>query len=64
MLKYIFCCRNATIALKKLLDCGCETVIITLGVEGAVYSSKKDDEPIHVLCDQVKAIDTTVCYYV
>ncbi|CAB3244333.1 unnamed protein product [Arctia plantaginis] len=50
---------NAVYALKKLLETGCETVIITLGPEGAVYLSKQDQQPIHVLCDEVVAVDTT-----
>lgn len=47
-------------ALKKLLETGCETVIITLGSEGAVYSSKHDQQAVHVLCEAVVPVDTTV----
>ncbi|XP_075976558.1 ribokinase-like isoform X2 [Anticarsia gemmatalis] len=50
---------NAVDALKKLLDAGCETVIITLGSKGAVYMSKHDQQPIHVLCEEVVPVDTT-----
>ncbi|XP_059062712.1 ribokinase-like [Achroia grisella] len=50
---------NATIALMKLLETGCEIVIITLGEKGAVYSSKHEPTPIHVLCNPVTPIDTT-----
>lgn len=45
-----------------MLATGCETVIITLGPQGAVYLSKNDDQPIHVLCESVAAVDTTVSY--
>ncbi|CAH0625413.1 unnamed protein product [Chrysodeixis includens] len=51
--------KNAVDALCKLLRYGCDTVIITLGPEGAVYLSKHTNEPIHVLCDQVTPVDTT-----
>lgn len=50
---------NAETALRKMLSTGCETVIITLGSQGAVYLSKNDDQPIHVLCESVAAVDTT-----
>ncbi|XP_026730356.1 ribokinase-like [Trichoplusia ni] len=51
--------KNAVTTLKKLLDFGCETVIITLGSEGAVYLSKNSQQPVHVLCEQVVPVDTT-----
>ncbi|XP_030023563.2 ribokinase [Manduca sexta] len=50
---------NAAIALKKLVDIGCESVVITLGQQGAVYLSKRDQQPIHVPCKNVKPVDTT-----
>ncbi|XP_013191574.1 ribokinase [Amyelois transitella] len=50
---------NAADALKKLLDKGCEIVIITMGDKGAVYSSKKDPNPVHVFCEPVIPVDTT-----
>ncbi|KAM3962060.1 ribokinase [Aphomia sociella] len=50
---------NAPVALKKLIETGCETAIITLGENGAVYSSKQEPKPIHVLCDPVTPVDTT-----
>ncbi|KAJ0176154.1 hypothetical protein K1T71_008328 [Dendrolimus kikuchii] len=50
---------NAAIALKKLLDTGCETVIITLGANGAVYATKNNLQCIHVLCENVLPVDTT-----
>lgn len=49
--------------MKKLLDFGCETVIITLGSEGAVYLSKNSQQPVHVLCEQVVPVDTTVIFF-
>ncbi|XP_026752535.1 ribokinase-like isoform X2 [Galleria mellonella] len=50
---------NAVTALEKLLETGCDTVIITLGEKGAVYSSKHEPTPLHVLCDPVTPVDTT-----
>ncbi|XP_053608608.1 ribokinase isoform X2 [Plodia interpunctella] len=50
---------NAALALKKLLGKGCDTVIITLGEKGAVYASKGDPNPVHVMCESVTPIDTT-----
>lgn len=52
--------RDAATALKKLLETGCESVIITLGPKGAVYMSKQDQQAVHVLCDHVTPVDTTV----
>ncbi|XP_035437340.2 ribokinase isoform X1 [Spodoptera frugiperda] len=51
--------KNAVAILKQLLDTGCESVIITLGPEGAVYMSRIDQQPIHVFSERVNAIDTT-----
>ncbi|KAH9642191.1 hypothetical protein HF086_005521 [Spodoptera exigua] len=51
--------KNAVPILKQLLETGCESVIITLGPEGAVYISKIDQQPVHVFCERVNAIDTT-----
>lgn len=51
--------KNAVAILKQLLETGCESVIITLGPEGAVYISKIDQQPVHVFCERVNAIDTT-----
>ncbi|XP_041981336.1 ribokinase [Aricia agestis] len=50
---------NAKVALQKLLQSGCETVIITLGHQGAVYGSKHNAEYYHVFCEKVTAVDTT-----
>lgn len=51
---------NVKEALKKILEFGCDTVIITMGEKGAVYSTKKYSDCVHVLCDKVKPKDTTV----
>ncbi|XP_026330769.1 ribokinase-like isoform X2 [Hyposmocoma kahamanoa] len=50
---------NAAHALLRLLDTGCETVVITLGEKGAVYATKYDRKGIHVLTRSVKPVDTT-----
>lgn len=52
--------RNSVLALNKLLDTGCETVIITLGEKGAVYAKQHDRKGIHVLTENVNPVDTTV----
>ncbi|XP_048507800.1 bifunctional ribokinase/ribose-5-phosphate isomerase A-like [Athalia rosae] len=46
-------------AVNELLSRGCNAVILTLGAHGAVYASKENKNIIHVLAEQVKAIDTT-----
>lgn len=56
--------RNIVKALEVLLATGCETVIITLGENGAAYISKKEKDPIHVICDSVTPVDTTVTLYI
>lgn len=50
---------NVKEALKKILEFGCDTVIITMGEKGAVYSSKSYSDCVHVFCDKVKPKDTT-----
>ncbi|KAJ2951815.1 hypothetical protein O0L34_g13978 [Tuta absoluta] len=50
---------NAADAISKLLSFGCESVIITLGENGAVYASKQNEQPIHVISEKVSAVDTT-----
>ncbi|XP_063385166.1 ribokinase-like [Cydia fagiglandana] len=50
---------NTKQVLAKLLNSGCETVVITLGEKGAVYATKADPQPIHVFCRSVKPVDTT-----
>lgn len=49
---------TAAEALKKLLNTGCETVIVTLGELGAVYGSK-GEPTTYVICDTVVSVDTT-----
>ena len=48
-------------AIVKLLDKGCNTVIITLGEQGAVYASQEDRTVKKVCTIRVQAVDTTVC---
>ncbi|XP_014369869.2 ribokinase [Papilio machaon] len=50
---------NGSFALKKILESGCEKVIITLGDKGAIYSTKYDSKCIHVCCEKVVPVDTT-----
>lgn len=47
--------KAATVLLKK----GCNTVIITLGSNGAMYMSQKDQLLVHVPCPIVKCVDTS-----
>lgn len=46
--------------MNKLLDLGCNTVIITLGKQGAIYASQKDRTVKKVLTATVQPMDTTV----
>lgn len=48
-------------AIVKLLDKGCNTVIITLGEQGAVYASREDRTIKKVGTSHVQPVDTTVC---
>jgi ribokinase len=51
---------NVKEAIEKLLQKGCNTVVVTLGAQGAVFASKNDPRPVHVKAPKVlKAIDTT-----
>ncbi|XP_008551445.1 ribokinase isoform X1 [Microplitis demolitor] len=50
---------NAQEALNKLFKLGCNTVIITLGAEGAVFASRDEPEMTHVPVEKVKPVDTT-----
>ncbi|PBC29603.1 ribokinase [Apis cerana] len=45
--------------MNKLLDLGCNTVIITLGKQGAIYASQKDRTVKKVLTATVQPMDTT-----
>lgn len=53
---------DAGVAISKLQQQGCRTVIITLGEKGAVFASQDDPAPVHVLCNHIKPLDTTVCF--
>lgn len=53
---------NAQEALNKLFKLGCNTVIITLGAEGAVFASRDEPEMTHVPVEKVKPVDTTVSF--
>nr|CAD7452469.1 unnamed protein product [Timema tahoe] len=46
-------------AVVKLLDMGCNKVILTLGHQGAVFATQEDRTPIHVYSPKMKAVDTT-----
>ncbi|XP_058790010.1 ribokinase-like [Phymastichus coffea] len=50
---------NAQLAVDKFFILGCNTVIITLGSQGAVYASKSNKNIIHIPSEPVKAVDTT-----
>lgn len=52
--------KNAEEAAKKLFSMGCNSVIITLGENGAVYGEKKNSKFVHVPAMKVNAVDTTV----
>lgn len=44
----------------KLLDKGCNAIIVTLGPLGAVYASKTNRNVIRIPTDEVQPVDTTV----
>ncbi|XP_046619210.1 ribokinase-like [Neodiprion virginianus] len=50
---------EAQTAVNELLSRGCNTVILTLGVLGAVFASQSNRNIVHVPTEQVKAVDTT-----
>lgn len=53
--------REAKRAISNFLCLGCNTVIITLGREGAIFASLSDPKPIHVRAPRVEEVlDTTV----
>lgn len=54
--------KNTQQALDKFFQLGCNTVIITLGAEGAVFASRENPKMIHVPVEKVKPVDTTVSY--
>ncbi|XP_018322190.1 ribokinase-like [Agrilus planipennis] len=47
------------LAVYKLLEKGCNIVIITLGVDGAIYASRNVPTPVHVMCPEVECVDST-----
>jgi len=47
-------------ALKALLNKGCNTVILTLGENGALIGNKDSQKITHVPAPKVKPVDTTV----
>nr|CAD7411420.1 unnamed protein product [Timema poppensis] len=49
----------ASRAVGKLLDMGCNKVILTLGHQGAVFATQEDRTPVHVHSPKMKAVDTT-----
>nr|XP_018905212.1 PREDICTED: ribokinase [Bemisia tabaci] len=51
---------DSFIAASKLLELGCQTVILTLGAKGAVLASKSNPSPVHVETITVEnVVDTT-----
>ncbi|XP_034934253.1 ribokinase-like [Chelonus insularis] len=50
---------NAQEAFYKLFNMGCNTVIITLGANGAIFASRNKPKMIHIPIDEVKPVDTT-----
>ncbi|CAL4065951.1 unnamed protein product [Meganyctiphanes norvegica] len=48
---------EAKVAATKLLSLGCGSVIITLGEEGALYTTKDGSQ--HITTEKVRAVDTT-----
>lgn len=51
---------EAKIAIAELLKRGCNTVILTLGAQGALLASKKDPKPVHISAPKVNnVVDTT-----
>lgn len=54
--------RDGKIAIEKLLEKGCQSVLLTLGPSGVVYA-EKDKPIIHVPAPKVTAVDTTVTFY-
>lgn len=51
---------NMQEAIDKLLDYGCNTVILTLGEMGAAFASKKNRTATIVPATRVQPVDTTV----
>lgn len=54
------CLRDAKGAIERFIELGANTVIITMGGQGAVYSEAKSRKVIHVPVESVaKVVDTT-----
>lgn len=52
--------QSANSASKILMKSkNCQSVIITLGINGCVYQASKESEPVHVPTMKVNAVDTT-----
>ena len=50
-------------AILKLIEIGCQKVIITLGDKGAICATVSNREPFFVHAKKVEAIDSTVRFY-
>ena len=48
-------------AVRKLWHTGCDTAIVTCGVDGCWYLGKGDSEPRHQSAFEVEIVDTTGC---
>ena len=53
---------DANAAALELRKQGCHTVIITLGKNGAIFLTPEMTTSVHVPCEPVQAVDTTVSY--
>lgn len=56
--------REAKAAVDVLLKKGCNSVILTLGQEGAIYASRVSPKPVQIYAPKVNAIDTTVSPFI
>lgn len=55
---------EAKLAAKKLIEMGCNKVIITLGADGVVFTVKDDDRLRHEAANKIEnVVDTTVCCF-
>lgn len=56
--------REAKRAISNFLCLGCQTVVITLGRDGAIFASAEEPRPIHIRTPRVsEVLDTTVSIY-
>lgn len=51
---------NAQEAVDKLLQMGCNTIIITFGSSGAIFASRDNNKIQCIPTDKVKPVDSTV----